>query len=60
MFLTVITPLENTRTEFHTRVFRKARENRESAMFATIDINRSGLPARMFFAWKLALSVENN
>ena len=25
-----------------------------------IDINRSGLLARMFFAWKLALSVENN
>ena len=25
-----------------------------------IDINISGLPARMFFAWKLALSVENN
>ena len=25
-----------------------------------IDINRSGLPARMFFALKLALSVENN
>ena len=27
---------------------------------ATIDRNRSGLLARMFFAWKLALSVENN
>ena len=26
---------------------------------ATIDINRSGLPARMFFALKLALSVES-
>ena len=25
-----------------------------------IDINRSGLPARIVFAWKLALSVENN
>ena len=24
-----------------------------------IDINRSGLPARMFFALKLALSVES-
>ena len=33
--------------------------NHDAGTVVSIDINRSGLPARMFFALKLALSVES-